>query len=176
MTGEMLALSRLEGSIPGMNRENLDLAELVRGCVEQAELEAQARHVQLRLTSPGAPVIVFGSASLLERALDNLIGNAIKFSAEGGEVEVLVRVADGYTGVSIRDRGPGVPEAELESLFRPFFRGSNAVRADGHGLGLAIVQRVVKIHGGALRAANRDGGGLDVDLRLPLAPATMAEM
>jgi two-component system, OmpR family, sensor kinase len=171
MTGEMLALSRLEGSIPGMSCENLDLVELVRGCVEQAELEAQARHVQLRLTSPGAPAIVFGSASLLERALDNLIGNAIKFSAEGGDVELLVQVADGFAEISIRDRGPGVPEAELESLFRPFFRGSNAVRADGHGLGLAIVQRVAKIHGGELHAANRDGGGLDVHLRLPLATA-----
>jgi two-component system, OmpR family, sensor kinase len=64
-----------------------------------------------------------------------------------------------------------VPEAELTSLFRPFFRGSNAARAEGHGLGLAIVQRVAKIHGGDLRAANREGGGLDVHLRLPLAPA-----
>ncbi len=71
--------------------------------------------------------------------------------------------------LSVRDRGPGVPETELASLFQPFFRGSNAVRADGHGLGLAIVQRVATIHGGELRAANRDGGGLDVHLRLPLA-------
>ncbi|GGY18767.1 hypothetical protein GCM10008098_08560 [Rhodanobacter panaciterrae] len=171
MTGEMLALSRLEGSIPGMSCDNLDLVELVRGCVEQAELEAQARHVELRLTSPGTPVIVFGSASLLERALDNLLGNAIKFSAAAGEVELQVHAADGIAEVSVHDRGPGVPEAELESLFRPFFRGSNAVRADGHGLGLAIVQRVVKIHGGELTANNRDGGGLDVRLRLPLAGA-----
>ncbi|MEO8998905.1 MAG: HAMP domain-containing sensor histidine kinase [Rhodanobacter sp.] len=171
MTGEMLALSRLEGSIPGLSCENLDLVELVRGCVEQAELEAQARHVELQLSSSSAPVVVYGSASLLERALDNLVGNAIKFSAEGGAVELMVDVADGVAGISVRDRGPGVPEAELESLFRPFFRGSNAVRADGHGLGLAIVQRVVKIHGGGLHASNRDGGGLDVQLRLPLAAA-----
>ena len=168
MTGEMLALSRLEGSIPGMSCEKLDLVELVRGCVEQAGLEAQARRIELRLMSPSTPVIVFGSAPLLERALDNLVGNAIKFSAEGGHVEVLVHVADGIAEISVRDRGPGVPEVELESLFRPFFRGSNAVRADGHGLGLAIVQRVVKIHGGELRASNRDGGGLDARLRLPL--------
>ena len=171
MTGEMLALSRLEGSIPGMSSENLDLAELVRGCVEQAGFEAQARQVELRLTSPSAAVVVFGNALLLERALGNLIGNAIKFSAEGGDVELLVHAADGVAEISVRDRGPGVPAAELESLFRPFFRGSNAVRADGHGLGLAIVQRVVKIHGGELHASNRDGGGLDVRLRLPLAAA-----
>lgn len=122
MTGEMLALSRLEGGIPGMR-------------------------------------------------CDNLIGNAIKFSAEGGDVELLLHAADGVAVISVRDRGPGVPETELESLGRPFFRGSNAVRADGHGLGLAIVQRVVKVHGGELHVSNRDGGGLDVHLRLPLAAA-----
>ncbi|TPG50253.1 sensor histidine kinase [Rhodanobacter glycinis] len=171
MTGEMLALSRLEGGIPGMSCENLDLIELARECLEQAELEAQARRIELRLSAPAAPVIVFGSAQLLERALDNLIANAIKFSVEGGQVELQVHEADGMAGLSVRDRGPGVPEAELESLFRPFFRGSNAARADGHGLGLAIVQRVAKIHGGELRATNRDGGGLDVHLSLPLAPA-----
>jgi signal transduction histidine kinase len=169
MTGEMLALSRLEGGIPGMSCENLDIVELVRGCVEQSGLEARARHVELSLTSSSEPVVVFGSAQLLERALDNLIANAIKFSPEGGSVELLLRAGEATADLCVRDRGPGVPQAELESLFRPFFRGSNAVRADGHGLGLAIVQRVVKIHGGELHAGNRDGGGLDVQLHLPRA-------
>jgi two-component system, OmpR family, sensor kinase len=171
MTGEMLALSRLEGGIPGMRCENLDLVELARECVSQAGIEAQARRVELRLSVPAVPVIVHGSAPLLERALGNLITNAIKFSGEGGEVELRLHEAEGMAGVSVLDRGPGVPEAELASLFRPFFRGSNAARADGHGLGLAIVQRVVRIHGGDLHARLRDGGGMDVHLRLPLARA-----
>ncbi len=76
------------GRHPRHECENLDLVELARECVEQAGLEAQARRVELRLDVPAAPVIVHGSAPLLERALDNLIGNAIKFSAEGGEVEL----------------------------------------------------------------------------------------
>ncbi len=169
MTGEMLALSRLEGGIPGMSCENLDLVELARAGLAQAELAAHVRRIELRLVSAGAPIVVFGSAPLLERALDNLIANAIKFSSEGGEIELRLHEAEGMAEVSVLDRGPGVPEAELESLFRPFFRGSNAARADGHGLGLAIVQRVAKIHGGVLHAGLRDGGGLEVHLRLPLA-------
>ena len=168
MTGEMLTLSRLEGGIPGMTREPVALVELAHTCIAQAELEADARQVRLQLTSTRA-VDVLGSSLLLERAVDNLIANAIKFSPAGGSVEVAVDVRGGYAELSVRDYGPGVPDAELESLFRPFFRGSNAARAEGHGLGLAIVQRVVQVHGGDIHARNGDGGGLEVRLRLPLA-------
>jgi len=112
---------------------------------------------------------VVGSPVLLERALGNLIANAIKYSPEGGDVELSVRVIDRQAECLVRDHGPGVPEAELDSLFRPFFRGSNAARADGHGLGLAIAQRVAKAHGGEILARNGEGGGLEVRLKLPLA-------
>jgi signal transduction histidine kinase len=169
MTGEMLTLSRLESGIPGMNRELLDLVDLAHGCVAQAELEANARTIRLQFVSAG-PVRVLGSSLLLERALENLIANAIKFSPAGGLVELSVRAEGELAKLSVRDQGPGVPEAELELLFRPFFRGSNAARADGHGMGLAIVQRVVQVHGGDIGASNRLHGGLEVHLQLPLAP------
>jgi len=168
MTGEMLALSRLEGGIPGMSRERLELGALVRDCVAQAELEAGVREVSLQV-EPSDPVFVTGSPLLLERAVGNLIANAIKFSPVKGIVTLSVVAARGNAEIALRDHGPGVPEAELASLFRPFYRGSNAVRADGHGVGLAIVQRVVQAHGGEIHAGNADGGGLRVTLRLPLA-------
>jgi two-component system OmpR family sensor kinase len=173
MTGEMLTLSRLESGIPGMNREQLDLVDIAHGCVAQAELEAGARNIRLQFVSAG-PVLVLGSSLLLERALDNLIANAIKFSPEGSVVELSVRVEGKRAMLSVGDRGPGVPEAELEFLFRPFFRGSNAARADGHGMGLAIVQRVVQVHGGDIHAINGSHGGLEVRLNLPLASAADA--
>ena len=167
MAGEMLALSRLEGGLPGMQRERVDLSALARECVDRAGLEAEARHVCLRLETD-ATAVVSGSAMLLERALDNLMANAIKFSQEGGEIELGVRTEAKHAVLSVRDHGPGVPAGELASLFRPFFRGSNAARADGHGLGLAIVQRVAKVHGGRVDASNAEGGGLEVRLELPL--------
>ena len=172
MTGEMLALSRLEGGIPGMNRERLELDELMRECVAQAELEAGAREVSLRVTL-GAPVFITGSPLLLERAIGNLIANAIKFSPVGGAVELGVHALQDGAEIVIRDHGPGVPEAELAYLFRPFYRGSNAIRADGHGVGLAIVQRVVQVHGGEILAENAVGGGLQVALRLPLVSSAV---
>ena len=169
LTGDMLALSRMEGGLPGMERERLDLVELAHDGLQQASLEADARRIRLHWQAVDAPVEVVGTPVLLERALGNLIANAIKYSAEGGEVEVAVRVVEGQAECVVRDHGPGVPEAELASLFRPFFRGSNAVRAEGHGLGLAIAQRVARAHGGDILARNAEGGGLEVRLRLPLA-------
>jgi len=170
MTGEMLALSRLEGGIPGMNREPVDVVALLGDCVQRAGVEAQARGITLQIADGGLAV-VSGNELLLERAFDNLIGNAIKFSPHGGHVELKVQASAGKVDVSIRDNGPGVPEAEIGSLFRPLFRGSNASRADGHGLGLAIVQRVVKAHGGDIHAENGEQGGLVIRIQLPLAPA-----
>ena len=169
MTGDMLALSRMEGGLPGMERERLDLVELAHDGLQQAALEADARHIRLQWQAPDTPLDVVGSPVLLERALGNLISNAIKYSPEGSNVELSVRAIDGQAECLVRDHGPGVPEAELPSLFRPFFRGSNATRAEGHGLGLAIAQRVAKAHGGEILARNGEGGGLEVRLRLPVA-------
>jgi two-component system OmpR family sensor kinase len=116
-------------------------------------------------------VLVVGSAQLIARAIDNLLGNAIKFSSRGGTAQLIISVTGCVAEIAVEDNGPGVREAELDSLFRPFFRGSNAASAEGHGLGLAIVQRVVTIHGGELSASNRDSGGLRVSMRLPLTAA-----
>ena len=167
MTAQMLALSRLEGGLPGMLHESVELAGLTTDRAAAARIEAEARNVVLHVTDPG-PMVVQGSRILLERALDNVIANAIKFSRAGGTVKIeLSRTPEGAQW-SIRDSGPGVPEEELDLLFRPFFRGTNAAQATGHGLGLAIVQRVMHAHGGGVTARNLVVGGLEVVLRLPL--------
>jgi signal transduction histidine kinase len=174
LTGEMLALSRLEGGLPGMQAESVDLAELLRDAAARATLEAAARHIQLDV-QVDAEARVTGNAQLLERAIDNVLGNAIKFGTPGTTVQLtLDRVAGHHVELTVRDHGPGVPQAELAMLFRPFFRGSNATHADGLGLGLGIVQRVVQVHGGRVRAVNAEGGGLAVTLRLPLAAAALS--
>jgi two-component system, OmpR family, sensor kinase len=171
MTAEMLALSRLEGGLPGMERESVDLADLTRERMNAARIEAEARGIRLQWIDHG-PVSVLGSGILLERALDNVIANAIKFSQAGSDVEVSVGHHQGQAEVQIRDHGPGVPDDELDLLFRPFYRGTNAVHANGHGLGLAIVQRVMQVHGGEVTARNGEGGGLVVTMRWPESAAS----
>ncbi|HEU0276731.1 MAG TPA: HAMP domain-containing sensor histidine kinase [Rhodanobacteraceae bacterium] len=168
MLGEMLELSRMEGGLPGGQREPVALAGVVRACLERARLEADARGIELRL-AVADPVEASGSNALVQRALDNVLANAIKFSPPGGVIEVALHAAPAFAEVTVRDHGPGVPAAELAQLFRPFFRGSNARRAEGHGLGLSIVQRVAQAHGGQVQARDAQGGGLEVRLRLPRA-------
>ncbi|GLQ96774.1 sensor histidine kinase [Dyella mobilis] len=166
MTAEMLALSRLEGGLPGMEREAVDLVELIKERVAAVQVEAEARSISMKIVDAG-PVMVRGSGILLERALDNVIANAVKFSPAQAVVELWVGHHLGWAEVRVRDYGPGVPTEELDLLFRPFFRGTNAAHADGHGLGLAIVQRVMQVHGGVVLAANGNDSGLEVTMRLP---------
>ena len=166
LIGELLALTRMEADLPGMALEPVDLAALATECVAEAELEAGAHGASLRLDA-AQPLEASGNPQLLARAVDNLLSNAVKFGA-GGEIAVGLRRNGAHAELTVRDHGPGVPEAELGKLFRPFFRGTNGARAEGHGLGLAIVQRIVRAHGGDIAAANAAGGGLLLTLSLPL--------
>jgi two-component system, OmpR family, sensor kinase len=163
LTSEMLALSRMEADLPGMEREWIDLAALTAQCVESARLDAEKRSVQIHLDHAGQ-ARVLGSEMLIERVIDNLISNAVKYSPENGRIEVNVRQAGNGSEWRIRDHGPGVPEEDIQRLFQPFYRGANATLASGHGLGLSIVRRVVDLHDGDVQLRNAEPQGLEVVL------------
>jgi two-component system sensor histidine kinase CpxA len=108
---------------------------------------------------------------LLRRAVENVLRNALFYTPENTEVEAIVDHDDASARVIIRDRGPGVPEVALAHLFEPFFRvdGSRARNTGGAGLGLAISQRTVELHGGRISASNALPHGLVVRIELPWA-------
>lgn len=179
LVGELLTLSRLEASPEPLRREPVDLAELLDGIVADARFEAgeasgarpePGRTATSILFDTDAGVTVCGDPDLLWSALENVVRNAARHGAAGGVVEVVLRRAGGHARVEVLDRGPGIAEPDLASIFQPFFRsGASRHGVDGHGLGLAIAQRVVQAHGGRIAAANRDQGGLRVTIDLPLA-------
>ncbi len=169
LVGELLTLSRLEASVQIPATEEVALMDLVDGIVADARFEAgqQGRHIAVH---GEAPVAVRCAPDLVWSAIENVIRNAIKHSPDGGAVTVELGVQRGMARIAVRDRGPGVDPAELQAIFAPFYRsGPGAAGVDGHGLGLAIAQRVVGAHGGAISASNRDGGGLCVVITLPVA-------
>jgi signal transduction histidine kinase len=173
LIGQLLTLTRLEGDVRGAVLERFDLVDVVAGLVEDARFEALA---DARTVSLGGDVEADIEAyeELVRRAIENVLRNALRYSPVGGQVEVRVAVhpAEGQVGVTVRDHGPGVPADQLEAIFRPFHRvGDARDRASGGtGLGLAIAQRAVAAHGGSIVARNADGGGLEIELRLPRAP------
>jgi signal transduction histidine kinase len=169
--GETLALARLEGQIPGAEAEPVLLDALIAARLEEMRDRVESQRVQLVAAQLPSGLQVSGDRTLLSRALDNLLDNAIKFSPMGATVEVRLDHDDRHAQVCVLDRGPGVSERDLARLFEPFFRGDNASLADGQGLGLSIVRRIVESHEGRVSAQRREGGGLAMSMYLPLRRA-----
>ena len=120
--------------------------------------------------------MIEGDEQLLRSAIENIVRNAVSYTAEGTTVEVTVRCKDDGEGgravVSVLDKGTGVPQAVLAEIFRPFYRVGDARdrQSGGIGLGLSISHRAVQAHGGKVRASNAPAGGLLVELFLPMTP------
>jgi two-component system sensor histidine kinase CpxA len=115
-----------------------------------------------------------GNKELIRQAIENLVRNAARYTAAGTAVEIsLLKKESGgrsWARIEVRDRGPGVPESELHDIFRPFYRVNDARerQSGGTGVGLAISDRAVRLHGGTLRAFNASGGGLVMEMEFPL--------
>jgi len=170
LVGELLTLSRLEATTAlapqDMADEPVDLVELVDQIADDARFEAGARiDVQAPL-----PVTVRGAPDLLWSAVENIVRNAVKHGGQENQVDIAIRPDAGQVRIEVSDRGPGIATEHLGEVFEPFFRSHPARNnVDGHGLGMAIAKRVVETHGGGIAAANREGGGLQVTISLPLA-------
>lgn len=170
LVGEVLTLSHLDAGAGKERRRPTEVVELLAAVVDDAHFEAQALGREVRLEAAGEATLAVDAESL-HRAFENIIRNAVKHTAEGSTVEVVARVEAGVLLVTVADRGPGVPAADLAKIFEPFYRAESATAGsapDGFGLGLAIARRATEVHGGSIRARNRDGGGLVVEMRLPL--------
>lgn len=171
LVGELLTLSRLEASAALPAQENIALMELIEEIAADAcfEAEQQNRRIEVK----GAPVVTLRCApDLLWRAIENVVRNAIKHSPEGGVVTIELAAEVDQVTICVLDRGPGVAPADLAAIFQPFYRSDlDGANVDGHGLGLAIAQRVIDAHAGAIVAENREGGGLRVVITLPLSGA-----
>ncbi|RZI42441.1 HAMP domain-containing protein [Herbaspirillum sp. HC18] len=170
LIGSLLTLSRLENGVEGNMDEEVNLSELAADIAEDARFEAQAAGKDVEFYDAGI-AIVRGNAELLHSAIENVVRNAVRHTAPGSRVEVTVALQrlSHDALIAVRDYGPGVPEAELDAIFRPFVQSSTASRsAEGYGLGLAIARQVVKAHGGEIEAANAKDGGLRVEIHLPV--------
>jgi len=167
LVGELLTLARLDTGTAARRTDSVDLGELLGAIVDDARFEAGAGAVTIELEA-GAGLVLRGDAELLHRAFENVVRNALKYAA--GHVIVRAWRAGVRFEVTVEDDGPGVAARDLERIFEPFYRADAGRERAGHGLGLAITARVVRAHGGSVRADN-GATGLRVALSLPVPPA-----
>jgi signal transduction histidine kinase len=165
MLTEVVDSARLEAGGLQLQRLPLDLAALVREVVEVAvPVDQRGR---LRLSLPAAPAPVLGDRSWLERAIANVVGNALKFAPVEEPVTLQLARDGGAVRLEVVDQGPGIPAEDLPRLFQRYFRASNAQRIGGSGLGLYITRLVVEAHGGQVAARSELGYGSTITLTLP---------
>ncbi|MCF5724477.1 HAMP domain-containing sensor histidine kinase [Pseudomonas syringae] len=162
----LLTLARLQGRPESIERESLDITELLKMIVEDAQFEAGIKGSRVELNAC-PPFIACVSGELLYRCFENVIRNAVRYTRPNTAVRVSAQVnAEGNRlNVSITDQGPGVDSERLQSIFNPFERGAGDASV-GFGLGLAIAARAVQMHGGSIVARNETGGGLTVEIHL----------
>jgi two-component system sensor histidine kinase CpxA len=174
----LLTISRLESGTDGMCNTRLSLRELMEQVAHDAEYETPGRGCRVTAKTDAADeFLVEADPDLLRSAVENVVRNATRYTAEGTTVEVRLerqRAANGEEEIIVRvlDSGPGVPDEALPRIFEPFYRLDDARnrQTGGAGLGLSIADRAIRLHGGQLRASNRKEGGLEVEIRIPAAP------
>jgi two-component system sensor histidine kinase CpxA len=174
LIGELLTLTLLESGAEQMTREHVELEFLVSKVARDAGFEAESRRKSVAVIA-SEPLSVKGNGELLRRAVENVVRNAVRYTREGNAVEIALRRVqeEGALSavISVRDHGPGVPEDELTKLFLPFYRVAEARdrQSGGTGIGLAITERAVRLHSGTVIARNAAGGGLLIEIRLPVS-------
>jgi two-component system sensor histidine kinase CpxA len=167
LIGQLLALTRIDSGVDRGSPTPFDLTNLVQEVANDGDFEARARNRSVLIKQADA-CPVNGFEELLRSAVENVVRNAIRHTAEGTAVEISLQISNPRALLRVRDYGSGVPESMLSEIFLPFRRGANG-NSEGAGLGLAIAERAVNVHRGMIRAMNAPEGGLVVEIDLPLA-------
>ena len=188
MIHNLLDLSRIEAGMMDYHLEPCDLTVVVQTALEELQPQLAEPALNIRSQFPEAPVTIEGDKDLLFQVVLNLLGNAVKFTSQGGEIEVETRLTgqlpggmpspqkekvvfsqEGYGVLTVSDCGPGVPDSHKEGIFEKFRQlpRKGRIRGQGAGLGLAICRRIVEGHGGAIWVEDRPAGGSVFAVLLP---------
>jgi two-component system, OmpR family, sensor histidine kinase KdpD len=167
LVGDLLEMSRLESGALKVRREPSDVQDVIGTAIGQ--MDERLRGHSLRVDVPDDFPLVALDFVLIIHVINNLLDNAIKYSATGSPLEVRASLVDSEAHISILDRGFGIPASDLERVFDKFYRVQRPEQVTGTGLGLAICKGIVEAHGGRIWAANRPEGGTIMTIALPIA-------
>lgn len=164
---EILNFSKLENRETGCSYEDIDLNKMLTSVCNDANFEGKTTNKNVKLIIKQNSHIK-GISEILERAIENIIRNGLKYTPENSSVEVILDKCDGKPTIWIADHGPGVPQEEIEKIFAPFYRVNldRNPQNGGIGLGLSIAQRAIQLHKGSIKMSNRPEGGLIAEIKL----------
>ena len=166
----LVDLRSLEGDAMQLDLQRHDLRHTLEMAIEQ--MEGIVRIHRLRCSTPGSPVVAVYDEGRVQRVFQNLIGNAIKYSPDGGDIEVRLEAATGLARVTVRDYGIGIPEPERTRVFERGYRAQGTNGIPGSGLGLFISAEILKRHRGGITCNPAPGGGTIFEVRLPLVQSS----
>ena len=169
LINQILDVARLEAGRTPLRAQPLDLGAFVEAVAQPFREGAARKAITFEVDGPATPVEVYADPGQFEKVVANLLSNAVKFTPEGGTVRVTVAAADGAARVAVRDSGPGIPAADLPHVFDRFYQVGGAEQTRlGTGIGLALANEVVDLHGGTLAVESEEGFGSTFTVTLPL--------
>jgi signal transduction histidine kinase len=177
LVDELFELAKLDAPETRLHPEPFHLPELAQDVAQKFQMDLDGKRLEVGVKLSDDVPFVHADVGLVERALENLLRNAIQHSPEGSSITLAFRRSEpGEVETWVSDAGPGIAAEDLPHIFERFYRArkTDAPRRDGHGLGLAIVKRIVELHGGTVRARNEHGGGATFRFTLPAHGETAA--
>ena len=169
LISELFELASLENDNATLHFESFSMSELAQDVSQKFKLKAKNKGITLEAKIPELPAFVSADIGLIQRVLENLLDNAIKYTPEGGDVEISLHVSDEKVATIITDSGQGIPDEEVQHIFERFYRIEKHRDQDGTGLGLAIVKRIIHLHNSVIAVAAVENKSAKFSFDLPFA-------
>jgi signal transduction histidine kinase len=174
LVNDLLDISKIESTVGAFHFERNDVRDIIEDVSAELQMLAQRKQLQLQLDLGRMPLVAKVDASRFSQVVRNVLANSVKFAPEGSSIDVSAKVKNENTiHIQVRDRGPGIPPAELEAIFQAFVQSSQTRDGSGGtGLGLAICRKIVTAHGGRIYATNAPDKGAIFHITVPTAGYT----
>ena len=169
LISELFELASLENNDATLHFESFSMSELAQDVSQKFKLKAKNKGIKLETKIPEIPAFVSADIGLIQRVLENLLDNAIKYTPEGGEVEIALNIGNSTIETVIKDSGQGISEYEAQHIFERFYRIEKHRDQDGSGLGLAIVKRIIQLHNSSIDVSPAENKGAIFSFDLPNA-------
>lgn len=167
LTDDLLSIAKSEQSSQVISFTKIDTIDLINEVLDSYEAMFDEKKLKIDFTPPSKSIEINGDESALRQLLTNLVGNAIKFTPQKGNIKILLEQSEKYTQFQIKDTGPGMADKEIKKVLEPFYQGDSSHSEQGFGLGLSICKSIVKKHKGTIHIETLEPNGLKVSIKIP---------